>query len=138
MASQEDIANTSFLDDCISKKKPQKPMHIVYEALDLYPQSKKTGQDPDFYEEAANGLQKRIKDIAAAFKAAYRNNKESIPAALKSEDAFAEQVQELGTYYGPLLWGDAQSQSSRYRGQNAAEERVEPELEWTNPDNQKS
>ena len=106
MASQTNIRDTTYLEDCINKKKE---VLDVYEDLGLFSEKVRQGQDPEFPQEAANSLQTKIKEIAATFRVAYRNEKESMLADLGKEDAFAESLQELGQRYGSTLWGNARS-----------------------------
>lgn len=131
MASQTSIANTSYLEDCISKKKSIRDVH---EDLGLYSETNKTRQDPVFYDDEANTLQKKIKEIAATFKATYRKEKEALADDLVKEDTLAEQVRELGEHYGPRLWGRLPFQYSPYRQQSGAFQ----QLRWEKPADQDS
>jgi glycogen debranching enzyme len=102
MSSQTSIAQTSFLEDCIAKKKS---FQQIYEALELYSESVDARKEPVFAKDEANDLQKRVKEIAASFKAFYRNGREALLADLIKDDTFTEQIQELGKRYGQSLWG---------------------------------
>jgi hypothetical protein len=123
MASQTSIAHTSFLEDCISKKRS---FQDIYEALGLYSESTDTRKEPVFLKDEANDLQKRIKEIAASFKTSYRNNRESLLADLVKDGAFADQIQELGQWYRPL-WGRGDESPSQYGGQQGP---TPDELRW--------
>ncbi|KAH5692063.1 hypothetical protein HBI23_006450 [Parastagonospora nodorum] len=114
MASQSSIANSSFIDDCISKNRT---LQDCYEGLGLFSENGDARKDPVFPKEEANDLHRRIKEVAQSFKAAYRNDRDKLLADLIKEDALADQVQELGESYGHLLWGGPERCTTRYVGQ---------------------
>jgi hypothetical protein len=113
MTSQTDIAQTSFLEDCISKNRS---FQDIYEALGLYSQTTDARKVPVFVPNEANDLHKKIKKIAASFKASHRNNTETLLASLAKDNAFANQIQELGQCYGPLIWGRGNHRPWQYDG----------------------
>lgn len=110
MASQSSIANSSFIHDCISKKRSPQD---CYEALGLYREAGGAVKDPVFATVEANDLYKRIKDVANSTKTRYRNDRTSLLADLEKEGIFAEQVKELGQTYGPLLWARPQEPAAQ-------------------------
>jgi hypothetical protein len=124
MGSQSNIAHTTFLEDCISKKRSIQDIH---EALGLFSEIAKTRKEPVFHKEEANDLHKSIKEIAEAFKTSYRNNRENMLADLVKEGAFANDVRELGELYGQKLWTRGESWPTRYSGQQEANP---DELNW--------
>jgi hypothetical protein len=117
MSSQTSITQTSFLEDCISKKRSFQDIH---EALGLYRVNANARKEPEFVNNEANNLQKRVKEIAASFKASYRNDQEALLADLVKDGAFSEQTLELGKHYGQSLWGREGSCSSLYGGQQVS------------------
>lgn len=123
MASQTNIAHTTFLEDCIDKKRT---LQDVYEPLGLFSQTVGTRKDPVFVKDEANDLHKSIKEMAQSFKVAYRNDRDRLLADLVKENTFTDQVQELAQSYGHLLWGRAKDRPSRYEGQGA----IPDELNW--------
>jgi hypothetical protein len=102
MSSQTSIAQTSFLEDCIDKKRS---IQDIYETLGLYSETANARKEPVFAKDEANELQKRVKEIAASFIALYCNDREALLANLIKDGAFIEQIQELGEHYGQSLWG---------------------------------
>jgi hypothetical protein len=123
MASQSSIANSSFIDDCISKKRT---VQDCYEALELFSETADARKDPVFVKNEANDLQRRIKDAAQSLKASYRNDSQRLLADLIKEDALSDKVEELGESYGQLLWGRSERWPTRYGGQGA----LPDELNW--------
>jgi hypothetical protein len=116
MTSQSSIAQTSFLEDCISKKRS---FQDIYEALDLYPQETNARKEPVFLDDKANDLQKEVKKIAASFKASHRDD-DTFLADLVKDGAFANQVRKLGQDYGRSLWDNSDSWPSRYGFQHVS------------------
>jgi hypothetical protein len=130
MTSQSDIEQTSFLEDCISKKRK---FRDIYEAIDLYSETAETRKDPDFYKADANDLQKKIKEIARTFRSSYGGDEDALRVELLKEDAFVNEVDELGQRYGSLIWGRAANQSWRWGKQQMRSQN----LRWENQANQK-
>ena len=122
--SQSNIANTSFLEDCISKKRT---IQDIYEALGLYSETGGTRKEPVFVKHEANDMHKRIKEHAESFKASYKNDRERLLADLVKDGVFANEVQELGLHYGQTLWSRAESWPTRYGAQQGA---IPDELNW--------
>jgi hypothetical protein len=116
MASKSSIANSSFIDDCISKKRT---LQDCYEDLGLFSETGDARKEPVFAKEEANDLYRKIKKVAHSLKRSYRNDREKLLADLLKEDALAEQVQNLGQSYGHLLWGRPEMFTTRYAGQGA-------------------
>jgi hypothetical protein len=121
MASQSSITNSSFIDDCISKKRT---LQDCYENLGLFGEHVVARKDPVFRIEEANDLHKRIKGVAHSFKTAYRNDREKLLADLTKEDALAEQVQKLGESYGQLLWGGEQVANLELNWHDATDQKL--------------
>jgi hypothetical protein len=130
MTSQTDIEHTSFLEDCITRKRTTRD---IYEALDLYCETAETRKDPVFVKADANKLQKDIKNLAQSFRESYRNDEKTLLVDLVKDSAFIDEVGELGQRYGPLLWSKAGYQPSRYGGQQASTQ----ELRWEDEADQK-
>ncbi|KAH7414184.1 hypothetical protein DE146DRAFT_19952 [Phaeosphaeria sp. MPI-PUGE-AT-0046c] len=117
MASQTNIAHTSFLEQCISKKRS---VRDCYEAIGLFSVTSEIRKDPVFYQDEANQLQDRIKEIAASFKASHRNGRKSVPEMLVEDGMFAVETRQLGQTYGAVLWGEADKPPTQYGEQNGA------------------
>lgn len=126
MASQTNIAQTSFLEQCIDKKRS---IRDCYEALDLFSVTSDDRKDPVFYQDEANQLQNRIKEIAASFKASHRKETKPLKEVLVKDGVFAVETRELGQAYGAALWSEASQRPSRYGERNGA--RL-VELRWDN------
>jgi hypothetical protein len=93
MTSQTDIEHTSFLEDCITRKRTTRD---IYEALDLYCETAETRKDPVFVKADANKLQKDIKNLAQSFRESYRNDEKTLLVDLVKDSAFIDEVGELG------------------------------------------
>jgi hypothetical protein len=104
MTSQSNVKNTSFLEDCINKKKSIQEIH---ECLGLYSESANVRKEPVFVKDEANDLYKRIVEIAKAFRVSHGNDKEGLLAGLAKPDVFLNEVEELELGYGQMLWGRA-------------------------------
>jgi len=100
--SQPNIATTTFLEDCISKKKT---VHEIYEDLGLFSETYDTRKEPVFSKVEAKELHLKIKEFAESFKALYRDSRESLFTDLVADGMFDNEVQELGERYGQKLWG---------------------------------
>jgi hypothetical protein len=124
MVSQSNIAHTSFLEDCICKKRT---FQDIYEALGLYSEIADTRKEPVFHKDEANRLHKKIKEIAGLYKALYRNNRENMLADLVKDGAFADDCQQLSHLYGQALWTRDESWPTRYSVQQGS---VPDELNW--------
>jgi hypothetical protein len=129
MTSQSDIEQTSFLENCIGKKRK---IRDSYEALGLYSEEAETRKDPVFPKIDANNLQKEIKDLARAFRISHQGDEDTLPADLIKEDAFVDEADELGQRYGPLIWGRVANQPWRW-----GKQQVTQELRWENQADQK-
>lgn len=102
MTSQSNVANTSFLEGCIEKKRSIQEIH---ECLGLYSESANVRKEPVFFIEGANDLYKRIVEIAKAFRLSHGNDKDALLTDLAKPDVFFIEVQELASEYGQKLWG---------------------------------
>ncbi|KAH7080275.1 hypothetical protein BKA63DRAFT_506082 [Paraphoma chrysanthemicola] len=126
----QSIANTLFLEDCISRKRK---LEDIYESLGLYIEKKDARKEPVFVKDGADELHKRVKAIATSFKSSYRNDRDRLGADLLKDDAFAEELQELGDSYGNRLWARAESQPTMY---NMQQRGGPDELYWDNVEDQ--
>jgi hypothetical protein len=102
MTSQSNVKNTSFLEDCINKKRS---IQVIHESLGLYSESWNVRKEPVFVIDGANDLYKRIVEIAKTFRVSHGNDKEGILADLAKPDVFSKEVEELELGYGQMLWG---------------------------------
>jgi hypothetical protein len=123
MGSQSNIAHTSFLEDCISKKRT---FQDIYEALGIYSEIADTRKEPVFYKDEANDLHKKIKETAESYKALYRN-RENMLASLVKDGTFADDCQQLSQLYGQALWTRKESWPTRYSAQQGS---IPDELNW--------
>jgi hypothetical protein len=124
MGSQSNIAQTSFLEDCICKKRT---CQDIYEALGLYSEISDTRKEPVFHKDEANTLHKKIREIAVSYRATYRNNEENMLADLIKDGAFADDCQRLSNLYGQVLWTRNESWPTRYSAQQGS---IPDELNW--------
>jgi hypothetical protein len=123
MSSQTNIANTSFLEDCIDGKRT---LQDIYEALGLYSETVQTRKDPVFRTDEANKLHQTIKEKAQSFIATYGNDREKLFADLVEEGTLADQVQDLEQSFGSSLWGRTKDRPSCDGEQGA----IPDELNW--------
>lgn len=91
------IQETSFLEDCITKKRP---VQDIYEPLGLYSETADARKEPVFVVEEANALLVKIKNYAEDVKKLYRSEREKMLSDLVKDDMFAKEVDSLGEQYG--------------------------------------
>lgn len=111
----------AFLARCISQTRSERD---VYETLGLFSQTSDARKDPDFYENEANILRSEIINISTSF-AGHHHDLQTFEAALLKEATFLEDVQYLGSKYGPEICDISK------RGQRGF-----PELKWNKIDDQ--
>jgi hypothetical protein len=112
--SQEDRA--AFVDACIAAK--QRKARDVWESLGLTSGKANDLQKGYFAKEEANELQADVEQIAKLFTTSHRGKLEESKSYLADENAFSDDVSNLGQKYGAKIWGRLEDGEIRLSGQS--------------------